>query len=235
MLVEALLKLCRPDQADSSQHFPPILLALLAVYVPSFLYSLSQQSPYDVLSDEIKIVTREPANDEELVKDLDSGYVNGNASKEIGQEFDVEEVIVVEEKDPEIVKTLLTGLPSPSSLLWSGITFGINILLFLLAMDLVYRAVWLYPSHDLSIARVGYVSDTTAMIVVRQADQSRLPVFVSYRHAGPPSKHSSETATFATRADEPQCIPTIPLIPLGSLLAWSTTLTILRTLQPPSS
>ncbi len=40
--------------------------------------------PYDVILDEIEIVTREPDKGEELVKEVDSRYVNGDASKEIG-------------------------------------------------------------------------------------------------------------------------------------------------------
>ncbi|KAK5166456.1 uncharacterized protein LTR77_007999 [Saxophila tyrrhenica] len=163
-----------------------MLLALFAIYVPSFVYSIAHTEPYDVISDEVEVVTREPDNGEELVKDVDSRYVNGDASKELGQELDVEETVVVEEKDPEIVKTLLTGLPSASSLIWSAITFAINLALIAMAMDLVYRAVWLYPSHDLSMARVGYVSDTTAKILIREANLAKLPVTVSYRHADTP-------------------------------------------------
>ncbi len=142
-----------------------------------------------MISDEIEIVTREPIDGEELLRDVDSSYANGDASKEVGQELDVEETIVVEEKDPEVLKTLLTALPSPSSLLWSGITFAINAALIAMVMDIVYRAMIFHPSHDLSLARVGYVSDTTAKILVREADSARLPVFLSYRHADLPLRN----------------------------------------------
>lgn len=120
------------------------------------------------------------------MKDVDPRYVNGDPLKEVGQELDVQETIVVEEKDPEIAKTLLTGLPSPSSLLWSGITLVINIVLVALMLDLVYRAKVFYPSNGLSMARVGYVSDTTAKVLVREWDETRLPIFLSYRHADQP-------------------------------------------------
>ncbi len=75
----------------------------------------------------------------------------------------------MEEKDPAILKTLLTGLPSPLSLIWSSITFAINVALIAMALDVVYRAMMFYPSYDLLMARVGYVSDTTAKVLIREA------------------------------------------------------------------
>jgi alkaline phosphatase D len=151
-----------------------------------------------VISDELEVVTRDPVNGEELTKEIDSRYVNGDPSKEIGQELDVEETIIVERKDPEILKTLLTGLPSPSSLLWSGITFAINLALLAMVWDVVYTAPKFYPSHDLSMVRVGYVSDSTAKILVREPDASRLPIFISYRHADPPFSRGDDPVPFDT-------------------------------------
>jgi alkaline phosphatase D len=163
-----------------------VILALFTVYLPSFIYNITHTQPYDVISDEVHVITREPDEGEELVKDLDSRYVNGDASKEIGQELDVEETVVVEGKDPLIFKTLVTGLPSPSSLIWSCVTFLVNVALLAMALDLVYTPGYYYPSHDLSMARVGYVSERSARILVRESDTSRLPIFLSYRHADPP-------------------------------------------------
>ena len=141
---------------------------------------------YDVVSDDIDIVTRDVVDQEEDGKDVDPRYVNGKSVDGPGKELDVEETIVVEEKGPEILKTLFTGLPNPTSSLWSGTTLAINVLLIMMAWDVVYRAPLFYPSHDLSMARVGYVSDSTAKILIRQPDLSRLPMFVFYRHADPP-------------------------------------------------
>lgn len=135
---------------------------------------------------------------EELAKEIDSRYVNGDLAKEVGQELDVEETIVVEEKNPEILRTLLTGLPSPSSLLWSGVTFAINVVLVAMVWDLIYRAPLFYPSHALSMARVGYVSDSMAKILVREPDSSRLPIFVSYRHADPPFSRGEDPVPLDT-------------------------------------
>jgi len=86
-------------------------------------------------------------------------------------------------KDPRILQTLLLGVPSPASSLWSCITAAINLLLVIFVGDLVFRAPLLYPSHDLSFARVGYVSDTSANILLREPDCAQLPIYISYRSA----------------------------------------------------
>lgn len=124
----------------------------------------------------------------EDVKNVDPRYVDGPVVVNPGKELVVEEEIDIEEKEPEILKTLLTGLPSPTSTRWSAVTFLINAALVAFVVDLVYRTTWFYPAHDLSMARVGYVSDTTAKILVREPDPWNFPVFASYRYADGPLK-----------------------------------------------
>ncbi|KAL9608548.1 MAG: hypothetical protein Q9167_006641, partial [Letrouitia subvulpina] len=87
------------------------------------------------------------------------------------------------ESDPRALWTLLSGLPSPVSLMWTIATVTINGLLCLFAVDLVYRAPLMYPSQELSFARVGYVSDNSAKLLLREPDSRQLPIFVSYRSA----------------------------------------------------
>lgn len=77
-------------------------------------------------------------------------------------------------KDPRILQTLLLGVPSPASSLWSYITAAINLLLVIFIGDLVFRAPLLYSSHDLSFARVGYVFDTSANILLCKRTRLRL-------------------------------------------------------------
>lgn len=101
-------------------------------------------------------------------------------------ELQLQETIVLQEKPPHVLQTLLTGLPSPTSLLASAITFAINAALVAMVFDLVYTATLFQKAHDLSLARVGFVSDSTANVLIREADASLLPIFVSYRHADPP-------------------------------------------------
>lgn len=83
--------------------------------------------------------------------------------------------------NPQIAKTLLLGTPSPTSWLWSFVTVAVNIVLALGVVDMVFRGSFLYQSHELSFARVGYVSDNTASLLLREPDTSQLPIFISYR------------------------------------------------------
>ncbi|KAJ9639917.1 hypothetical protein H2199_006150 [Coniosporium tulheliwenetii] len=165
---------------------PPAIYTFLALYIPSFITSFLSTSPYKVISDEIDIIVRETvgqgedstdASDVELLEGADDGPL---------EELDVEETVVVEEKGPHVLRTLLTGLPSPSSAFWSWVTFAINMVLVGLVTDAIFRARVFHPAHDLSFARVGYVSDNSANILVREPHGSELPIFVSYRRADPP-------------------------------------------------
>jgi alkaline phosphatase D len=97
----------------------------------------------------------------------------------------------VEEKSSRPWRTLLTGLPSPTSTLLSLATFLLNSLLVLAATDLIYRGKTFYPSHDLSFARMGYVSPTEASLLVREPDSSKLPIFVSYKLADTPASYET--------------------------------------------
>ncbi|KAJ6155403.1 hypothetical protein N7470_005969 [Penicillium chermesinum] len=89
-------------------------------------------------------------------------------------------------KDPSepsdsALKSLLTGLPSKTSPVWTWITALINIAVSLLALDFLMRGIVFYPSNDLSFARIGHVSPTTAKLVLREPDTAQLPVVVSYQ------------------------------------------------------
>lgn len=136
-----------------------------------------------MVSDRV-FVTEKETTPQDLL-DVDTRYVDGVAA-DPGKELVVEEEIEVEEKDPRRIRTLLTGLPSPTSLIWSVITFVINAALVVMVADLVWRAHYFYPSHDLSMARVGYVSDTTAKLLIREPNATHFPVFASYRLADEP-------------------------------------------------
>lgn len=139
------------------------------------------------MADEIDIVTRDAPRPDDEVREIDRQFAEGDASNDARPvELDVEETIVLEEKGPHILKTLLTGLPSPTSLFWSAVTFAINAAMIAMVLDLVYRGTFFHQAHDLSMARTGYVSDSSAKILVREPDAGKLPIFVSYRHADPP-------------------------------------------------
>ncbi|KAL9098951.1 MAG: hypothetical protein Q9163_005480 [Psora crenata] len=78
-------------------------------------------------------------------------------------------------------KTWVMGVPSPGLTLSNIATVAFNLFLLLGVLDVVYRGQLFYPSRDLSFTRVGYVSDTTAKILVREPDTAQFPVYLSYR------------------------------------------------------
>jgi alkaline phosphatase D len=161
---------------------PPLILTAFVVYATSFFYQFTHTSPYKLVADEIDIITkdmidRDDSDDEDaLVVDPQTG--------EALQEVEVLETIVVEEKHPKALRTLLTGMPSPSSLFWSAVTFLGNLALLLMVADMVYRAPLLHPAHHLSFVRLGHVSDRDAKLLVREPRTSEHPLRMSYRYAG---------------------------------------------------
>jgi alkaline phosphatase D len=99
-----------------------------------------------------------------------------------------------------ILKTIFTGLPSASSPLATRSTVLVNIVLTLLTADLLLRGVFLYPANDVSLSRIGYVSPTTANLLVREPDSAQLPLVVFYQeaeHEDPPSKWVEEGIIYA--------------------------------------
>lgn len=106
----------------------------------------------------------------------------------------VRDKAAVKQRDPGFLSTLATGIPSPSSLLATSLTIFLNIALACMVADFVYRAPYLHNSHDLSFARVGYVSHRHAKILVREPLSSKYPVQAYYRYAGPPRHQGSEAS-----------------------------------------
>jgi len=176
---------------------PPFIYTFIATYVPAFLYSLTHTSAFRVISDEVDIITRETIDPVDAAENIDPRYAD---QADPGAELDVVETVVVEERGPEIPKTLLTGLPSPTSLFWSSVTFLLNVALVLMALDLIYTGPTFYLSHDLSMARVGYVSHDTARILVREPSAAQYPLFASYRRADSPVERSGAAIDTAWKA-----------------------------------
>ncbi|KAI9876563.1 MAG: hypothetical protein M1830_006214 [Pleopsidium flavum] len=171
---------------------PPLIYTAAAIYVVSFIINSNKTSPYEVVADEVDITIREedatqpngkpPALPSSAAHSQTLASTKALQRKVDEPELDIEETILLGKKDPQVLWTLLTGLPSPTSMLWSLVVIGLNLLLVLFAVDLVYGRLK-YPSNDVSFARVGYVSDSTANILIREPNTTQLPVYVSYRRA----------------------------------------------------
>lgn len=166
---------------------PLPIVTTFVVYLISALPRFFQTKPYSVLVDQIDVITRETVGrhddeDDTVVLGLEDVDENGESVKEL----DVEETIILEENDPKIFRTLLTGIPSPASLFWSVVTATINLALVLMVLDLTFTGKLFHESNDLSLARVGYVSDKTASILVREPKSAHYPIILNYRHADKP-------------------------------------------------
>lgn len=67
--------------------------------------------------------------------------------------------------------------------MWTWTTTLINVVLALLTLDFLVRGLVFYPTHDVAFSRIGYVSPTTATLLLREPDPAQLPVVVSYQEA----------------------------------------------------
>jgi hypothetical protein len=75
-----------------------LIYTLFAAYVPAFIYNLTHTASYDIISDDIDIVTRE-INEDDAYEDFDSRYADVTPPESPIRELDVQETIVVNEKD----------------------------------------------------------------------------------------------------------------------------------------
>ncbi len=184
--------------------------------------SFLTQPQYDVLEDDVEVTVTETEVDEQPPTFASTAAHSRNLRSQdkpthVEEEVEVEETIILEQKQSKPWKTLLTGLPDPTSTLLSLLTLLVNIALVLAVTDLVYRAKTFYPSNDLSFARLGYVSPTEANLLIREPDLSQLPIFVSYRLANPeagnedPAWQSAGTITALGNDTDYTGVVTFPL------------------------
>ncbi|RDW95114.1 alkaline phosphatase family protein-like protein [Coleophoma crateriformis] len=169
-----------------SHDLPKILYTLFAIYIPSFIASFLTQTQFEVAEDNIDVIVTETEVEDQPPTNPSTAAHSRNLRRQdkprqLKQEVAIEETVTVQEKSPKFWRTLLTGLPSPTSAALSLLTLLINVGLILSATDFIYRAKIYHPSNDLSFARVGYVSPTEAKLLVREPNDSQFPVFVSYR------------------------------------------------------
>ncbi|KAL2152439.1 hypothetical protein VTH82DRAFT_5623 [Thermothelomyces myriococcoides] len=102
----------------------------------------------------------------------------------VAEDVSVTETISVEDRPLSPWKTLLTGAPNPRSLALSLATLLLNGLCVGLVADRLFRERS-YAVDDLSFVRVGYVSETEAKLLIREPDQSKMPVTVEVHIKNP--------------------------------------------------
>lgn len=109
-----------------------------------------------------------------------------DSSPVLAEEVEIEETVSLEERPLEPLKTLLLGAPNPRSLLLSGATFLVNLLCVGMVADRLFRE-HSHTAKDLSFVRLGYVSDSEAKLLIREPDQSKMPVTVEIHIKDPVS------------------------------------------------
>jgi alkaline phosphatase D len=152
---------------------PTIIFTLFAAYVPSFILSYRNE-PKSQLVDEIDVAvteTREPK------AGTDSSTTPDDDGQVVATEVDIVETLSLEKRDKNPLRTLLSGTPSPRSLLLSAATFAINAALVGMVADRLFSE-HRYPADDLSFVRPGYISDSEAKLLIREPDQSKMPISV---------------------------------------------------------
>ncbi|KAL9060963.1 MAG: hypothetical protein Q9162_000407 [Coniocarpon cinnabarinum] len=156
--------------------FPQLLGTSFAIYCTSWIYVVLTTPPYDVVDEKVDVV----------VKPIEYGTGSDSTSNGVpAEEIDVEDTIITKSKPPHPLLTLLTGVPS-TSMFASLTSFAVNVVLFLFMIDATYRAALFHTLEDFSFARLGYVSENSAKILVREPNITRLPIFLSYRYADVP-------------------------------------------------
>ncbi|KAF3770969.1 hypothetical protein M406DRAFT_285804 [Cryphonectria parasitica EP155] len=152
----------------------PVVFTLFAIYIPTFISTYFNSLQNDEVHEEAEI----------LIKDtVLNGEGNGGDDVVI-EELEVKETIVVGEPPVSPLYSLLTGMPNPRSLAISLGTLLINVACVLMVADRVYSEHWI-TGDDLSFIRLGYVSGTEAKLLVREPDQSKMPVTIEARLKDP--------------------------------------------------
>lgn len=156
-------------------QLPPLIYLSLLSYLGFFARAWRTAGEANQWQARKEQVTATPSSDASL-----KGSANGGKTRKGDADLvDDDGHKISRGREPKIARSLVYGLPSSS--LWSSVTVSLHVILALFVVDMVYRAQLFNKSSDLSFARVGYVSDTTASILVREPNPSQLPIYVSYR------------------------------------------------------
>lgn len=196
----------RSRHADTpAQFFPPLIFTLAAVYFPSFFASYLVESKYELV-DEVDVTVKEA-----VVPNVSDG-----TGAVVAEEVDVEETIAVKKRPLGIVRTLLMGAPNPRSFALSLATLLLNVATIAMVADRVYSERY-YDTDDLSFVRLGYVSEDAVKLLIREPDQSKMPMEVHMRPQNPvppfedPTWRSAGGVRWTSPADDYTALLTIPV------------------------
>ncbi|KAJ9622554.1 uncharacterized protein PV06_01731 [Exophiala oligosperma] len=164
-------------------HFPPLILLSIAVY----LYCVFGKS-------EEAFGSARPRLPEAFPKLFPQREDNKSEEQsETKEDDDDHEEPAIYEEEKSFLRISVFGIPNWKEPEWSYMTIGINVLLALFTLDLVFRGPLLHPARDLSFTRVGFVDSTTAKVLVREPDPAQLPLYVYLSPADKTSWTTTDT------------------------------------------
>jgi alkaline phosphatase D len=155
---------------------PAIVFALFAVYLPAFISGYRNEPKYELV-DEYDLTVTETTVDDQNAPDSSNDETPSGEGEVVAENVTIKETISLKDRPLKPWQTLLTGAPNPRSLALSLATLLLNGLLVGFVADRLFRERY-YPTDNLSFARVGYVSENEAKLLIREPDQSKMPVNV---------------------------------------------------------
>ncbi|KAF3479479.1 alkaline phosphatase family protein [Arthroderma uncinatum] len=165
-----------------AHHAPPIAVSTLCVYL-SLIWASSTTSPSD-----------RPLEDSRDKQRTATAGTRQPAAKGAPQKR--------QRRGVSALWSLISGVPCTNSKLVSWITVGVNVLLNIFVLDFVFRGSVLHDPANLSFSRVGYVSQDSAKILIREPDEGNLPLHVYHRMKHDPENELwTVTATIHTLND----------------------------------
>lgn len=159
-----------------------MIFTLFAIYIPTFISAYFNSLGDSEVVEETEILVKDVVINGS--PDEDDDEVDGDGNDVVVEELKVNEAIIIRQPAVSSWYSLLTGMPNPRSLALSLFTLLINVACVTMVADRVYSEHWI-PSEDLSFIRLGYVSDSEAKLLVREPDQSKMPVTVQVRLKDP--------------------------------------------------
>lgn len=213
-----------------------MIFSAFGIYASTFAILYLAKSAYKVVSNTIEVKVVQPKDAEPI---LLTGTSPGTILVEAeGDEIErdpllqTDKVAAIEatqttayhRKDPHPLKTLLLGLPSPSSEKLSLATFLINSLIMAMAWDYTFRTNYFHPAHDLSFARIGYVGPNSAKLFFREPDKLKYPVSIWHQVEAPGvfEAHLVDTIPSLTEATDFTKTITIPHLHPETKYRWFT-------------
>ncbi|KXX72792.1 Alkaline phosphatase D [Madurella mycetomatis] len=154
---------------------PAIVFTLFAVYLPAFISGYRNEPKYELVDQVDVIVTETTVESETSESEVTT---EPNEDKEVvAEDIAIKETISVQSRSLSPWRTLLTGAPNPRSLPLSIATLLLSTLCVGLVADRLFRERY-HTGDDVSFVRVGYVSENEAKLLIREPDQSKMPVTV---------------------------------------------------------